>query len=144
MTHLRPGHTAVNKELRRTDTAMLAAYISRSRVSIPLPGPATKQHVYTGNAPGLPTAPSIATYSSSAAGSSWWVLRRPRRSERILSYLDVCTSRLAPISSTWPTKPVLKTTFDGQQTYVHWNHVLLMQANCRSYALYSLCLMVLC
>ena len=48
----------------------LAAHISRSMVSIPLPGLATKRHDWAGSAPELlPVSPKT-TCSRSAAGSS--------------------------------------------------------------------------
>ena len=71
----------------------LAAHISRSIVSAPLPSCATKRRDWAGGAPGLPTMLSVTTCSSKAAGSSCRRLRSRNRLERILSYLRVQTQQ---------------------------------------------------
>ena len=72
----------------------LAAHISKSSVSAPLPGAATKRHVWAGSRPGLPRR-SVTTCSQSAARSSWLKLTFSRSFASMPSHLQACIPRLA-------------------------------------------------
>ncbi len=65
----------------------LAAHISRSIVSAPLPGSATKRRDWAGGVPGPLPGLSVTTCSYSAAGTLLWKLRSSRMLETMLSYL---------------------------------------------------------
>ena len=65
----------------------LAAHISRSIVSAPLPGSATKRRDWAGGVPALLPGPSVTTCSNSAAGTLLGKLRSSRMLKTMLSYL---------------------------------------------------------